>query len=90
MISPTDRELVQENILLQCHIASRKGVPFHVVVTRVQSYGYAVTDKEVDEMIRYLEGKNFILEVTRNLAPENRRYLASSEGTDYLRKEGLV
>jgi hypothetical protein len=90
MMSPTDRELVQENILMHCHLASREGIPFHEIIRRLRNYGYEVTAEETDKELRYLEGKKFILEVPRPLAPENRRYISTSEGTDYLRGRGLL
>jgi len=89
-MSPTDRELLRENILLQCHSASRKGVRFNAIVSRVRYDGYDVKEEDVDGEVRYLEGKNLIKEVDKRFSPENRRYVSTPEGTDYLRKEGLV
>ena len=89
-MSDDDRELLQENILMQCHTASRKGIRFSAIVSKVRSDGYKVTDADVEAEIRYLEGDNFVREVTKRLSPENRRYVSTPEGTNYLREEGLA
>lgn len=90
VMTAADREMLRENILMQCHAASRRGTPFSMIVEKAKYDGYNVNDDEVDAEIRYLEGKNFIREVSKELSPENRRYLCTADGTDYLHNEGLV
>jgi hypothetical protein len=90
VLTSSDRQLFRENILMQCHLADRKGVPFHRIALKVRDDGYRATDDEVDAEIRYLEGKNYIEEVKRGMSPENRRYVSTTEGTDYLRSERLL
>ncbi len=90
-MSPADRELLRENILVQCVRASRAGIPVSTIIQRAESAGYeGLTGAEVDQQIRYLEGKNFIREVNKQISPENRRYVGTPEGDDYLAIKGLA
>ncbi len=90
-MQPSDRELLRENILAQCCGAPRIGIPVSTIIQRAMNAGYdELTGAEVDQQIRYLEGKNFIREVDKKLSPENRRYVGTPEGDDYLAVKGLA
>ncbi len=90
-MTPSDRELLRENILAQCCAAPRSGIPVSTIIQRAMNAGYeGLTGAEVDKEIRHLEGKNFIREVEKRLSPDNRRYIGTPEGDDYLAIKGLA
>ncbi len=90
-MKPGDRELLREQILAQCCGAPRAGIPVSTIIQRAMNAGYdELTGAEVDQQIRHLEGKNFIREVDKKLSPENRRYVGTPEGDDYLAVKGLA
>jgi hypothetical protein len=90
-MKPEDRELLRENILVQCVGAPRAGIPVSTIIQRAMQAGYEeLTGADVDKEIRHLEGKNFIREVEKKLSPENRRYVGTPEGDDYLAIKGLA
>ncbi len=90
-MQPSDRELLREQILAQCCGAPRAGIPVSTIIQRAMQAGYDdLTGADVDREIRHLEGKNFIREVPKQLSPENRRYVGTPEGDDYLAVKGIV
>lgn len=90
-MKPADRELLRENIIAQCCRATRSGIPVSTIIQRAMQAGYEdLTGADVDKEIRYLEGKNFIREVDKKISPENRRYIGTPEGDDYLAVKGLA
>jgi hypothetical protein len=89
-MTPDDREMMRDNILLQCHSASRKGKRFSAIVAKLKYDNFSVTDGDVDGEIRYLEGKGWIAETKKEMSPELRRYVITSAGTDHLATEGLI
>ena len=63
---------------------TRHGLTGKALVHLVIVYGFKPTELEVDEAIRYLQGKGFVEEVTKKVSPENRAFRITAEGVDFI------
>lgn len=66
---------------------TRHGLTAKALAHLVVSFGFKPTEAEVDEAIRYLEGKGLVEEVTKKLSPENRAFRITAEGIDFIAQQ---
>jgi hypothetical protein len=90
-LTPEERELLREKLILECHDSGRKGVKVSTLINKAAAAGYEnLTGAELDAELRYLEGARLIEEVSKEISPEVRRYVSTKGGYDFLAEKGLV
>lgn len=84
-MNPLQRENYRRAILLVLDAnASPYGVGLPALRLLVQHYGFYPTDVETLAELTYLADKGFIIEVQKQLSPENRQYRITATGRDFL------
>lgn len=90
-LTPEERELLREKLILESHLAGRKGIKVSGLIAKAAAAGYEeLTAAEIDHELRYLEGAELIVELDKTVSPEVRRYTSTKQGMDWLAEKGLV
>ena len=90
-LTSEERELLREFLVQTCHDAGRPGVKVSTLIVKAGAAGYEnMTGAEIEEELRYLEGKKLIEQIDKTLSPAVRRYRSTATGYDFLEDKGLV
>jgi hypothetical protein len=90
-LTPEERELLREFLVQTCHDGGRAGRKLSTLINKADAAGYEnMTGAEIEEEVRYLEGKKLIEQVDKTLSPAVRRYRSTAQGYDFLEEKGLA
>jgi hypothetical protein len=90
-LSPVERDMLREKLILECHDAGKAGAQVSTLIRKAADAGYEdVTGADLDQELRYLEGAGMIEEVRAGLSGNIRRYRSTKAGYDHLEGKGLV
>ncbi len=91
MLTPKEKEEIQEKIVLLCNAASRIGIPEERLLRDLHRYGFErLTLPEFDAEMYHLEKKALIATVDKTLRKDLRRWVTTSEGDEFLIQHGLI
>lgn len=83
------RQLFREILLIQLH-ETRLPTAGRTLQLGAKVSGHNVTEQQVDDELRYLEGKGLVTVHRNRLSRGQKTYELTSDGVDYLEEEGLV
>lgn len=77
-------ESIRHHILVQLETAYPLTLPLETLYQGLRLAGLKCNHEEILKQLEYLIDKGFILKITNELCPHNKRYKLSTKGVDYL------
>lgn len=85
------RELLRTCLLTSADAAGRYGLSEELALIGTRKYGLrSATVEDIQEEIQYLADKGFLVEVEKQISPENKSWRITATGRDWLANQGLA
>jgi hypothetical protein len=91
ILTPADKEEIQEKLLAMCNAASRLGIGEERLLRALQRFGFeTLTLEQLQTELRIIETAGLISTVEKQLRPDLLRWKTTGSGDTWLMKQGLI